>query len=238
MTVILKSSGFEWATGDCLDMEKWLSMHLIDFIPKETKRKLKRKTYKPNETIIFVEMPNEYVHFIIEGIADAYVPNEDGAFAYLYTYKPGSFFGELEQFYSGRKPVEISAVTACTTDRLHKDDFLNWMCADFEAVKILIREISHKLITNSERIEEILHLTVRERLLRCIALHHHRGRLDKITKAQIGLEINAPTRSINRALAECVQQNLLQYKNSRITVTNNKEIRKYLPWFDKELDAI
>lgn len=210
-----------------------VEMHLIDFIPKDTKRKLKRKTYEPNATIVFAEKPNEYVHFIIEGIAEAYVPNEDGAYANIYTYKPGNFFGEVEQFYSGRKPVEISAITACTTDRLHKDDFLNWMSADFEAVKFLIREIAHKLIANSERIEEILHLTVKERLLRCIALNHHRGRLDNITKAQIGVEINAPIRSVNRALAECIQQNLLGYNNSQITVSNNKEILKYLPWFEQ-----
>lgn len=234
----MKGNGFEWATGDCLDMEKRLTIHLIDFIPKETKRKLTRKTYEPNATIVFAEKPNEYVYFIIAGIAEAYVPSEDGAFANIYTYKPGSFFGEVEQFYSGRKPVEISAITACMMDRLHKDDFLNWMSTDFEAVKFLIREIAHKLIANSERIEEILHLTVKERLLRCIALHHHRGRLNKITKAQISVEINAPTRSVNRALAECVQQNILEYNNSQIIVSNNKKIRKYLPWFEKELDAI
>ncbi len=203
-------------------------MNLIDLMPKEVKNKLHRKAYSPNEIILFAEKSNDYVYFVAAGFVEAYVPNEQGSLSHIYTYKPGSFFGEVEQFYSGRKPVQVSAVTSCTVDRLHKDDFLGWMKKDFEIVKLVVREIAFKLIVNSDRIEELLHLTVKERLLRCIALHQYRGTLDRLTKSLISLEINTPLRSVNRAFAECVRHKLFCYKNKKVVILN----QKHLPYSD------
>ena len=46
-------------------------MHLIDFMNEDIKKKLIKKTYKKKETILFAEQENEYVIFMIDGIAEA-----------------------------------------------------------------------------------------------------------------------------------------------------------------------
>lgn len=203
-------------------------MYLIDIMPDEVKKKLCRKILNENETILFAETENNYVYFLFEGKAEAYVPNLQGSFANIYVYEPGSFFGELEQFYVGRKPVEISAMTPCVVDMLHKDDFFDWMKKDFEITKFIIREIAYKLIVNSEYIEELSLLTVKERLLRCIATHYYRGDIGRLTKEQITKETKAPIRSINRAMAECTKQGILCYQNKLVKILNEEKIQMYL----------
>ncbi len=203
-------------------------MNLIDRMPDEVKRKLRRKTFNENETILFAENENNYVYFLLEGKAEAYVQNLQGSYANIHVYESGSFFGELEQFYVGRKPVEISAITPCVVDILYKDDFFNWMKKDFEVTKFIIKEIAYKLIMNGEYIEEVLLLTVEERLLRCIAIHYYRGDIDKLTKEQIVKETKAPIRSINRAIAKCTKQGIFCYRNKRVIILDEEKLQNYL----------
>ncbi|WP_415050673.1 cyclic nucleotide-binding domain-containing protein [Fusobacterium ulcerans] len=67
------------------------------------KKKLQHNTFSPGEIILYAETENDYVHFLIDGMAEAYIPNSQGGFSTVHIYKPGSFFGEAEQFYTGRK---------------------------------------------------------------------------------------------------------------------------------------
>jgi len=205
----------------------------MDLMSDETKEKLIRKHYKRNSTIVFAEEENNYVYFLINGLAEAYMITPQGSISSLHLYKAGSFFGEIEQFYVGRKPVEITAITDCVVDVLHKNDFLNWLQNNFEATKFLISEISYKLIANTELVEEVLLLTVKERMLRSIALHRYRNNLDRLTKEQLTKEANAPIRSINRAIAECSNQNLISYKNKKFTILDEETLNNYLPQYVK-----
>lgn len=204
-------------------------MYLIDFMTEDIKVKLKRKKFSANSTILFAEEENNYVHFLIDGVAEAYIPSPQGTFATLHLYQSGSFFGEIEQFYEGRKPVEITAITDCIIDVLYKNDFLDWLHNNFEATKFVMKEMSYKLIINAELIEEVLLLTVKERLLRCISIHHYRKNLNSLTKTQLSKEVNAPMRSINRAISECSKQGILLYKNRRFHILDEKQMLKYLP---------
>lgn len=197
-------------------------------MPDDVKAKLHRKVFAPGETILFAEHENYYVCFLVEGKAEAYVPNSQGAFSSIHVYEPDSFFGEAEQFYEGRKPVEISAITSCIIDKLHRDDFFDWMKRDFEITKFIIKEIAYKLILNSEYIEEVSQLTVQERLLRCIACHHQRGNINTLTKEQLAMETKAPMRSINRAIAASAKQGVLCYKDKRLHILDEAKLQAYL----------
>ncbi len=209
-------------------------MHYIDLMNDSVKEKLIRKTFKKNNTILYAEEENGCVYFLVEGLAEAYVLTPQGSFSFIHIYKAGSFFGEIEQFYEGRKPVEITALTDCAVDVLYKDDFLDWLRSDFEAVKFLMSEIAYKLVTNAELIEEVLQLSVKERLLRCIAAHHYRGNLDKLSKEQMTKEANAPMRSINRAIAECSEQGIISYKNKKLTISDTRAVNVHLPHYMKD----
>lgn len=203
-------------------------MNLFDLMPERTAGKLQHREYEKGDTILFAGVENTYVYFLRSGKAAAYIPTEEGHFAQIYLYEAESVFGELEQFCEGNQPVEIAALTPCAVDRLHRDDFFDWLQGDFEATKFFIRQISYKLLQNGESIEEISVRSVRERLLRCIAGHLRHGNLDGVTKEQIIKEVKAPRRSINRAVAACAEENLLRYENKRFTVPDETALLKFL----------
>lgn len=205
-------------------------MFFYDIIPNRVKEKLETKIYNPNETILFAEQENNYVYFLMEGTVEAYIQSPHGTFATLHLYEKGGFFGEIEPFYEGRKPVEITAVTTCITRRLYKTDFLSWLQSDFEATKFLIKELANKLIINAELIEHLLSLTVKERFLRSILLHHRRGSLQNLTKANLSKEINTPIRSLNRAIVTCESEGIISYVNNTFLIKDMTQLRGNVPF--------
>lgn len=202
-------------------------MNLYDKIPDEFRQKIKRKRYSRGETIIFAERENDYVYFMIEGNAEACVLTPKGTFANIYVYKKGSFFGEIEQFYKGRKPVSIIALTECVIDVLYKDHFLEWLSKDFESTKVLIQEIAYKLIVDSDTIEELSLLTIKERVLRRIFIHNKNNTLSSLTKNQLSKEVNAPIRSVNRIIEDCMKQGILSYEKKKFVVIDENSFSGY-----------
>lgn len=203
-------------------------MNLFDLMPEQTKQSLQHREYGKGDTILFAGAENSYVYFLRSGKAAAYIPTEEGHFAQIYLYEAGSVFGELEQFCEGNQPVEISAITPCSAERLYRDNFFDWLKSDFESTKFFIRQISYKLLQNGESIEEISVRSVRERLLRCAASHFRQGNLESVTKDQMIKEVKAPRRSINRAIAECRARNLLRYEGGRFFVPDEAALLKFL----------
>lgn len=202
-------------------------MQLIDRVPGEIRPKIKRKKYGKGDTILFAEQANNYVYFLISGSAEARIQNLKGVFAVIYIYKEGSFFGEIEQFYQGKKPVEIIAQTECIVDALYKDDFLEWLSKDFESTKVLIGEIAHKLIINSDAIEALTSLTIKERVLRRISIHNKNETLYNLTKSQLAKEVNAPIRSVNRVIEECMRQGVIAYEKKKFSVVDERSLSRY-----------
>lgn len=202
-------------------------MNLYDKIPDEFRQKIKRKRYSRGETIIFAERENDYVYFVIEGSAEACILGSKGTFSSVYLYTEGTFFGEIEQFYKGRKPVSIIALTECVIDVLYKDHFLEWLSKDFESTKVLIQEIAYKLIVDSDTIEELSSLTIKERLLRRIFIHNKNNTLSNLTKNQLSKEVNAPIRSVNRIIEDCMKQGILSYEKKKFVVIDENSLSGY-----------
>lgn len=199
-------------------------MTLLKIMPAKIKAKLQEKRYTAGETILYAERENDYLYFLLEGKAAAYVTNASGNIAYIYVYEGGSIFGEMEQFWEGKKPVEITALMPCSTVRLHRTDLFAWMQADFEVTKGIIRILAGKLISNCERIEEAQLLTVKERLLRCVATHIILGDISRLSKEQAVIETGAPMRSVNRAIAECARDSILRYEKKHFEIIDESSI--------------
>ncbi len=204
-----------------------------NMMPESVSKRLIRKYYKAGSPIILAEMENNYVYFLVEGSAEAAVLHCSGAIASVYLYETGGIFGEIEPFYEGVKPVTITALTPCVVDILYKDDFIHWLKEDFEATKVLISLIALKLVRSSERIEEMTILSVRERVLRCVAVYQHKNILNRLTKSLLANETGAPVRSINRAIAQCAEQGLFYYTNGKFHVKDSMALKNHLPDFIK-----
>lgn len=206
-----------------------MSKDLLLYMPPGIKEKLVRKHYSAGSPILLAGHDNSFVFFLLKGEAEAFIQNAEGTMTTVYVYKSNSIFGEIEPFYDELKPVSITANTSCTVDVLHKKDFIEWLRNDFDAVSALISIIAEKLVRNSLLIEELSLMNVRERVLRCIAVHYEQNRLHLLTKKQISLEANAPIRSINRAIAQCIKEELFCYENKKIHILNKEAVLNFLP---------
>lgn len=202
---------------------------LYSRMPDIIHKRLTRRYYDPGNPIIMAGQENNYVFFLVDGEAEASIQNSDGSFAAVYLYKTNSIFGELEPFYSDFHPVSIIATKRCVTEALSQRDFLEWLENDFESTKLLIRIIAEKLVRNSHLISEVSLLSVRERVLRCIAISSYDNKLSTLTKQQLSIEANAPIRSVNRAVAECTKLGLITYKNKQFYIMNPSVVMDYLP---------
>ncbi len=209
-----------------------MSKNLYELMPQHVQRNLKRKVFVAGTPIILSGLDNSNVYFLIKGTAEASVSNSNGGYVTLYIYSPISVFGEAEPFYEGiHKPVSITALTDCTVDILYKNDFLQWLSSDFEATKVLIYTLTQKLVHNSVVIEDLLHLRVQDRILRCIAIHDYKNTITELTKKQLALEANVPIRSLNRSIARCARDNILCYHDKHFQILNPSELVKYLPCY-------
>ena len=199
-------------------------MKLLDMMPATTRDRLQEKHFSPGEIILHAGEDNYYLYFLQTGTAEAYMLNESGSMANIFIYEPDSVFGEMEQFWDESKLVTITALTPCTALLLHRADLFEWLQQDFAATQRLIAIMAEKLMSNAERIQQMQLLTVRERLLHCIARHLTLGDLSTLTKNQAAIETGAPVRSINRAIAECAAQGLLRYEKKTFAVLNEPAV--------------
>ena len=198
-------------------------------MPEKIRKRLRNQQYNPGDPIILAGYDNNYVFFLIEGEAEALIQSKEDVLTSVYSYRANSIVGELEPFYKSFKPVSIMATTICVAEILYKNDFLEWLQSDFEATKLLIRIIAQKLVDNGLLIEEMSHLSVKERVLRCIATYSYKGWLPSLTKKQLSIEANTPIRSVNRAIAELTKQNLVHYQNKQFHIANSAAVMEYLP---------
>lgn len=209
-----------------------MNTNLFSCMPEKVKQKLVRKHYKAGSPLILSDYDNNYVFFLMHGYAEAYIQTPNGTMVYIYGYKQGNVFGEIEPFYTADlRPVSIKAITDCSVDVLHRNDFLEWLKNDFNAVTVLIAIISEKLVNNGLLVEEVSLMSVRERVLRCVSIYYYRNELYTLTKKQIALEANTPIRSVNRAIIQCCEQGIFCYKNKHIEVLNEKALSAYLPTY-------
>lgn len=198
-------------------------------MPERMRKRLIKRQYSPGEPMIMAGDDNDYVFFLIEGEAEASIQSKEGFLTSVCLYRASSIIGEIEPFYHGLKPVSIMAATTCVVEVLYKNDFIEWLQNDFASTKLLIGIIAQKLVNNGLLIEEMSLLSVKERVLRCIASYHYKRALPSLTKKQLSVEANAPIRSVNRAIVECTKQDLIYYQNKQFYIKNFASVMKYLP---------
>ena len=204
-------------------------MDLYSRIPPSVRAELHCRTFAPGEVILPAEEENYFLCFLRKGKAIAFVRGQNGETAGIFVYEADSVFGEIEQFYHGCKPVEISAMTECTVEMLHRRDLCNWLQQDFEATKAYLRIMGEKLAGNALHIEQLLSLSVRDRLVRTIAIHQAQGTLPQLSKEQVVQEVCAPLRSVNRAIAQCAQEGLFYYRGKRFQIPDPQRLQAYRP---------
>jgi len=105
------------------------------------------------------------------------------------------------------------------------------MKIDFNFNLYIMKQLASKLTSSSDTTAKLSLLTVKDRILLSIHNHYKIGDLDNLTKQILSSEVCAPIRSLNRSIAQCINEGLISYKNKKFAITSIEEIEKYLEIF-------
>ena len=106
-----------------------------------------------------------------------------------------------------------------------------WMKIDFNFNFYLIKQLASKLILGSDTAAQLSLLTVKDRILVSMHNHYKIGDLDRITKKTLASEVHAPIRSLNRSIAQCINEGFISYKDKQFFISSIEKIEKHLEDF-------
>ena len=205
-------------------------MNLSDFMenaPASVKKSFIRRKHFKGSSILHPGEENNYLYILVKGTAHVIFQNLSGTGLVLYIYDEYSCFGELELFNEEIKTFDIVAQSDCETISIPRGQVFEWMKADFEFTKFLIRQLTEKLLDSSQKLTSISLLSVNDRLLYCIYTHHKIGDLSKLFKQTVCSETFIPIRSLNRGIAECRKNNYFEFRNKHFHVLSEEKLELY-----------
>lgn len=181
-----------------------------------------------NSSVIFQDSENYYLYILIKGHVDVIMQNYSGSQVILYTNKEYSCFGELELFKKDIKSYAAVCQSDCEIISIHQENVFKWMQLDFEFTKFIIEQLTEKLLYSSKVMYSLSLLSIKDRLLNCIYTYDKYNGLSNLTKDQVCVDICTPLRSLNRAIAECRSEGLIDYKNKKFQILSKEKLYNYL----------
>ncbi len=71
-------------------------------------------------------------------------------------------------------------------------------------------------------------LPLKDRILLSMHNHYKIGDLDTLTKQILSSEVFAPIRSLNRSIAQCINEGFINYKDKTFSINSIEAVEKYL----------
>lgn len=200
---------------------------IVETAPEYIKNKFIYEKYHKGNSIVMPDEANDYLYILTKGKAEVYSQSYAGSYISLYLFESYSCFGEIEIFNNKFKTLGVIARTECETISVNKEDVIGWIKADINFTLYLIEQLSEKLIHRTNATAKLSLLTVKDRVLDSIYIHHKIGDLDRLTKEKLSCEVCVPIRSLNRAIAQCVDEGLIEIINKKIVIKSKKNLEKY-----------
>jgi CRP-like cAMP-binding protein len=196
--------------------------------PEEIKSHMHKKTYEKGSYIIRSGEENDSLYFLTEGTAEVAIFTYKGTTQTMKLLKAYEVFGELEIFNPSLKTNSIIAKSKCTVIRIHRDYIFEWLKLDPEFSKYLLELIASFYTFSISQSAKLSTMTIKQRLLVSLYLHHQKGDLSSLTKEFLLQEILVPKRSLNRSLKECIEEGYVTYKKKQFHVVDEDYLLDYV----------
>jgi CRP-like cAMP-binding protein len=199
--------------------------------PEHIKNEFIYKQHNKGSSIVLPDEANDYLYILIKGRAEVYSQSYSGSYISLYLFESYSCFGEVEIFNNQFKTLGVIAKSDCETISINKNAVIEWIKADINFTLYLIEQLSEKLIHSTNTTAKLSLLTVKDRVLDSIYIHYKIGDLDRMTKEKLSYEVCVPMRSLNRAIAQCIDEGLIDIINKKIIVKSKENLEKNLNFY-------
>lgn len=206
-----------------IDHEKMLSR-----APQEIKAHMHTKTYPKNSYIIHSGEKNDSLYFLTKGTAEVAIFTYKGTVQTMKLLEAYEVFGELEIFNPSLKTNSIIAKSDCTVISLQRDYIFEWMKIDPEFSKYLLELIAAFYTFSISQSAKLSTMTIKQRLLVSIYLHHQKNDLASLTKEFLIQEILVPKRSLNRSIKECIDEGYITYEQKEFHIIDEDFLYDYV----------
>ena len=188
--------------------------------PQPVRQGFEEKTALAGQVILRQGEKGKWVYLLREGEAAGQMISPEGELRSVFSFRAPAIVGEFELFSGQENYLAVTALTDCRLLRLSGPLFLEWMRCDFAFCRALIGQLIEKTMTNHVAEDFLDRPAVRRRLERTALRWYREGRLDLLDKSMLCAEVGAPLRSVNRALAACRAEGLLEWKAGRLWILN------------------
>jgi CRP/FNR family cyclic AMP-dependent transcriptional regulator len=200
-----------------------------DAVLAEVGRRLRRRHFRRNEVVFHQGDPGDALHVITSGAVKILLPSAEGDEAIIATLRPGDFFGELALLDGHPRSATATAVEPTETMTLPRDVFHELLDKHPELRDALFAGLAAQLRRITKHVEELHFLDLAGRLAARLARLAEDGgkrgpgpiELDwPYTQSDLAAMIGGTRQSVNRLLAELMDDDLIRLDHERLVITD------------------
>jgi acetate kinase len=102
--------------------------------------------YAPGEIIVPAGQPFTFFGVLLEGQADAYLPEQEAEPSSIETFRPGTTVGEMALLTGQDAPVDVIATTPCRVLLIPVELFHRWVRADPSSLQTFSRSVARRSV--------------------------------------------------------------------------------------------
>ena len=194
--------------------------YFLSTCPSDIKNNFVNINFNTFDKILIQNEIADAVYIVKSGKVKVYSLTPSGVKYLERTYCENDLFGEVEIF--ANKPILnfVEAIEPCTTIKISKEDFLNWIKCDSDFSLYVHTHLSQKMYDASINNKAIISYTLKDRLLIFLWKILNEHNLDTIHKDIIVEGIGSNIRSVNRIIKELIDKNIIEYNKGFVKVND------------------
>lgn len=168
------------------------------------------KTFKPGSRFITQGEKIKNIYVVKEGITKCFISEENGKDFIVEFLGKGEIVGELEVLKNIDCLCNVEAISDVTVYAIPRDIFTQLTESNKNFIKILLQELSTRIIQTSSRASFQQLYTIEYGLLKLMKLQDEEKIV--ISKEDMAAYLGIPTRSLNRTLKSLAERNVIPLK--------------------------
>lgn len=198
-------------------------------------RSLRRRRFRRNEVIFHQGDPGDSLHVVASGAIKILLPSTEGEEAIIATLRPGDFFGELALLDGATRSATAAALEPTETLVLPRPVLMDLLGTVPGLGDALLVGLARELRRLTSQVEELHFLDLAGRLamrLARLAREAHPNAETEIrlnwpyTQSDLAAMIGGTRQSVNRLLAQLVDEGLIQILPDEIVISDLGELAR------------
>lgn len=187
-----------------------------------------RRTYSPDEPILWAADPAEAAYFVLEGEVRVYRVSPEGREQVLVRLREGQAFNIVPAFEpNARNLANVAAVTQATCVILLHNDFLHLVLTCCDLAMAVLRDFAGRLAHLTDLVEGLALHTVQERLARFLldqADADASGTVQRWTQQEIAVSLGTVRDVVGRELRALENAGIIRIERGRILLRDRRTL--------------